>query len=232
MVTEAEIRAVCILGMHRSGTSNLAGCLEEAGLNLGVVHTANPWNLKGNRESQEIMDLHDDVLAANGGSWDWPPESVRWSPEHKRRLERIVAQRSGTEPWGFKDPRTILTVDGWLEVIPELNFVGTFRHPITVAASLQRRDPAIETQHALDLWLHHNTILIELHDAHRFPIVEFGVYAPAYLAAVQDIAFDLGLHPPSTGFTFYEAELHHADGQGPVEQSVQSVYDELCARSI
>ena len=28
---------ICILGMHRSGTSSLAGCLQEAGLELGDV---------------------------------------------------------------------------------------------------------------------------------------------------------------------------------------------------
>lgn len=44
---------VLILGMHRSGTSCLAGSLQEAGLYLGEVNTAAPHNAKGNRESRD-----------------------------------------------------------------------------------------------------------------------------------------------------------------------------------
>ena len=58
--------------MHRSGTSCLTGSLEAAGLYLGNIQTWNPFNLKGNRENQEIVDLHDLILADNGGSWDSP----------------------------------------------------------------------------------------------------------------------------------------------------------------
>jgi hypothetical protein len=60
--------------MHRSGTSCLTGTLESWGVVLGDVHRGNPFNAKGNRESQKIMDLHDRIMAANGGSWLRPPE--------------------------------------------------------------------------------------------------------------------------------------------------------------
>jgi len=41
--------------------------------------------------------------------------------------------------WGFKDPRTLLTLDGWLEALPEVSLAATFRHPLSVAGSLQER---------------------------------------------------------------------------------------------
>ena len=44
-------RVVCVLGMHRSGTSCLAGSLEQQGLFLGETNTRGPFNLRGNRES-------------------------------------------------------------------------------------------------------------------------------------------------------------------------------------
>jgi len=42
---------VAILGMHRSGTSCLAGSLQELGLYLGEVYDQNPHNPRGNREN-------------------------------------------------------------------------------------------------------------------------------------------------------------------------------------
>ena len=46
---------VLVLGMHRSGTSCLAGSLQQAGLELGDVFTSNPFNKKGNREHRDVM---------------------------------------------------------------------------------------------------------------------------------------------------------------------------------
>jgi hypothetical protein len=41
------ISPIIILGMHRSGTSLVAGCLEAAGLYLGPVNNYAPFNKKG-----------------------------------------------------------------------------------------------------------------------------------------------------------------------------------------
>ena len=68
-------RSVVILGMHRSGTSVLAGSLQEAGLVLGDVVTQAPHNKKGNRENRAIMFMQEDLLQSNGGSWDNPPKN-------------------------------------------------------------------------------------------------------------------------------------------------------------
>ena len=70
---------LCVLGMHRSGTSCLTGSLEEAGLHMGDIHTWNPHNLKGNRENQKIVDINDQVLASAGAAWDNPPDTdISW----------------------------------------------------------------------------------------------------------------------------------------------------------
>ena len=59
---------VVVLGMHRSGTSCLAGSLEQQGLFLGEVNTSAPWNRRGNRERFDVMNLQGDILEASGGS--------------------------------------------------------------------------------------------------------------------------------------------------------------------
>lgn len=71
--TQGPSRVVAILGMHRSGTSLLAGTLQECGLDLGAVSTAAAANEKGNRESWLLMALHEDLLRQAGGAWDRPP---------------------------------------------------------------------------------------------------------------------------------------------------------------
>jgi hypothetical protein len=106
-------QAVLILGMHRSGTSCLTGSLQEAGLYLGAINESAPNNAKGNRENLAIMDLQNEVLAASGGAWDRPPDAVVWSAEHKARRDALIATYPADRIWGFKDPRTLLTLEGW-----------------------------------------------------------------------------------------------------------------------
>ena len=62
-----------MLGMHRSGTSALAGLLSQMGAiapkNLLPPTTENP---KGYWESKPIMQLNDDILKELGSKWsDW-----------------------------------------------------------------------------------------------------------------------------------------------------------------
>ena len=100
---------VCILGMHRNGTSCLAGCLEERGLNLGDVVNTAPHNRKGNQENLELRAINDAVLTQSGGAWDNPPEVLSGDDDLRQRRDRHIAANSSVETWGFKDPRTLLT---------------------------------------------------------------------------------------------------------------------------
>ena len=132
-------RVICVLGMHRSGTSCLTGSLQQAGLTLGDCHTWNPHNRKGNRENQAFVDLHDDILRSNGGSWDRPPARVRWQSDHYQRARELLAAHADEAAFGFKDPRALLLLAGWKALCPQLEFIGIFRHPGAVAHSLEVR---------------------------------------------------------------------------------------------
>lgn len=55
--TEDAHTEVCVLGMHRSGTSVLAGCLGNYGLYLGEVVREAPHNKEGNNENLAVRAL-------------------------------------------------------------------------------------------------------------------------------------------------------------------------------
>ena len=146
-------KSVIILGMHRSGTSCLAGSLEQAGLYLGEVNKKAPHNARGNRENRDIMDLNDLVLSSAGGSWDNPPHPwIHWSADQIAARDALIATYPTDKVWGFKEPRTLFTLDGWLDALPNTQLVGTFRHPMAVAQSLKARN-GFSIERGLDLWL-------------------------------------------------------------------------------
>ena len=95
-------RVICVLGMHRSGTSCLAGTLQEAGVFLGDVVTRAPHNLKGNRENMRIMSLHDNLLKRTGGTWDEPPPEVHWQPRHRSEQRDILREYADVPLWGSR----------------------------------------------------------------------------------------------------------------------------------
>ena len=71
--------ALVVLGMHRSGTSALAGVLSKTGYDLPKnLLPASFDNPKGYFESKEIIALNDDLFAEMGAVWsDWmPPEGL------------------------------------------------------------------------------------------------------------------------------------------------------------
>lgn len=205
--------AVLILGMHRSGTSCLAGSLQALGLTLGQVHEWNPYNLKGNREHPSIMNLNDAVLAHSGGAWDQPPDQPCWTQAHARERDAILGEleRGGPGAWGFKDPRTLLLLPFWLEALDRPSFVGTFRHPARVANSLRARGQ-MPIEVGLALWLTYNQRLLDLYARSPFPLISFDLPEVEYAAAIAGVAQALGLAIPSPGqhHPFFDAQLRGA----------------------
>ena len=119
--TPAELRdkgIVTVLGMHRSGTSAIAGMLADHGVELGPVSEQNRFNPRGNREIRELNRLHDRVLERSGGSWWEPPARIRARSGDYRRRNRILGSIPG-ETIGVKDPRLLLVLDLWRDLEPE-----------------------------------------------------------------------------------------------------------------
>lgn len=202
---------LCVLGMHRSGTSCLTGLLEDAGVFLGDVSKSNPHNRKGNQENPRIMALHDAVLADAGAAWDRPPrDPVRWAPERLATLREIVSGYWGHQPWAFKDPRTLFTLPGWLQVLPDLAFVGTFRHPAVVARSLWRRS-RFPLEAGLALWQRYNEALLHCCHTHRVGLVDFDLPPGPYLNRVAGVFRGLGLEVQAGDMPFFTPGLRRAE---------------------
>lgn len=207
--TTSLTSAICVLGMHRSGTSCLTGLLEDAGVYLGGVSKKNPHNLKGNQENLQVMHLHNEVLEANGSGWDNPPAgSVHWSDAQRARLREIVKEYEGHTRWAFKDPRTLFTLPAWQELLPDLVYIGTFRHPGAVAQSLHRRGK-MPPEQGFELWRRYNARLLEEQTRHRFDILCFDLTPPAYIAAVHKAFGRLGLDSSHTSLAFFEESLRN-----------------------
>ena len=205
----------------------LAGSLQEAGLVLGDVVTQAPHNRKGNRENRAIMFMQEDLLRCNGGSWNDPPETVRWGELHKAVRDLFVAGFKEERIWGFKDPRTLFTLDGWLAVLPDAECVGIFRHPTFVAHSLNRRD-GFPLEQGLRLWQIYNQRLLCLHREHGFPLIEFHQDAAVLCSQLQHLTAVLDLPAKHRALAFFEDALRQ---KSPIAVALPAdildVYNEL-----
>lgn len=155
---------VCIAGMHRSGTSMIARLLNQCGLSLGPedeLLPPNEFNTEGYWENEQFVKINDELLTHFGGGWDVVPTFPDgW--EHRaeldpirRRAEELVARFARYEPWGWKDPRSSLTIPFWRTVMPDLRVLICVRNPLEVIVSLTKRANCSDA-FGLSLWLQYN----------------------------------------------------------------------------
>ncbi len=160
-------QALLVLGMHRSGTSALAGCLERLGVTLGphLVPGVAGDNERGFFEHADVIAVHERFLAAHGRTWDDPRPTLRdpLSPEGQRALgEEIepILERDfdGAACWAVKDPRLCRLAPAWLALLERRHTspaaLVVCRPAAEVAASLARRN-GFSAEKSLLLWLDH-----------------------------------------------------------------------------
>ena len=150
-----DAQPAILIGMHRSGTSLTTRLLVDVGLHMGR-------QLSTNAESLFFQRLNRRIFADAGANWAhvepilgaMGSTGFRQQQEHKMRLAlfqgrgmgRFFGQslwrslRSGeTVAWGWKDPRTTITVPIWQRLFPNARFVHVIRNGIDVAISIHRR---------------------------------------------------------------------------------------------
>jgi hypothetical protein len=222
---------IAVLGMHRSGTSCLIGSLQQAGLYLGKHNTWNPHNLKGNRENDDIVKFHDQLLSDNGGSWRNPPATVKWSRRHFKAAKQIIDCYESSPLWGFKDPRTLLALEGWKTLIPDIRLIGIFRHPLSVVQSLMNRGVGIglETDKVFELWCHYNRILLKEYHQSPFPMFSFDWDADFFHNKLDILATSLKLNRIDRQNGFFAPNLlHYTQIQDdPIPNPCRQLYQDL-----
>ena len=158
--------ALVVLGMHRSGTSALAGALTLLGCD-GPATPMKPTadNAKGYFEPAPLYPLHSKLLDSAASSWDdWLPVGTSWlnsvrAEEFQTRAAALIQEQFGTSRlFVLKDPRICRLVPFWARVLEEMNvtprYILTHRNPLEVAQSLNKRD-GMEIEVALLIWLRH-----------------------------------------------------------------------------
>lgn len=157
--------AIFVLGMHRSGTSFVAGLLKIMGVDFGPDRDLMPpsqYNQKGFFEHIVLNGVNVELMNKFGGEWYAPPEfppgwedSVALDTIRKRAQGTIEESFGNSKLWGFKDPRTCVTMPFWRKVVQcPIRVVVVARNPIDSARSVERMQRILASE-ASNLWLRH-----------------------------------------------------------------------------
>ena len=142
-----SIKTVVILGMHRSGTSMVGGVLTRLGVDMGQdfpgKQDSNPL---GHFEDGDFLRLNRKILRRAGGYWYDPPSPGEINAQGEffaEEIKELLDLRTGNQKegiWGWKDPRTSLTIELFQRGLDNLHILWCQREAGDVAASLKKRD--------------------------------------------------------------------------------------------
>jgi GT2 family glycosyltransferase len=146
---------IVVLGMHRSGTSSVAGLLARMGVSVGPENDLlrGPDNPKGHYESGRLHMACVRRLAAAGGDWRNPPIHAAGVAvdAFRREVGALIDEFDVQRPWLIKEPRLCVVARELLPLLTRPVFVHVVRDPLDVADSLVARD-GFEHTAALALW--------------------------------------------------------------------------------
>ena len=148
----SEKNMLLILGMHRSGTSVLAGTCGLLGADMGgKMMVARQDNVMGFWEHDEIVRIHDELLERLGFAWDdvralpdkwWTYDIIR--TQRQALLEVLKRDFSGSSLGCVKDPRLCRLLPLWQDTLQELGWRPRYliatRDPAEIYASLKSRN--------------------------------------------------------------------------------------------
>jgi hypothetical protein len=190
---------ICIAGMHRSGTSMISRLVNLCGVYLGRAEElmpANAYNVDGYWENLQFVEINNDILSGLNARWDIPPEpsidlqSV--STALKEQAQTLLESFDGQTFWGWKDPRTSLTMPFWNGLIPDLKVIICLRNPLEVANSLTHRDN-FSKSFGLDLWQTYNERLLSTVALENRIITHYSTYFSNPTAELQRLLDFIGI---------------------------------------
>jgi hypothetical protein len=197
--------AICIAGMHRSGTSMVARLLNLCSVYLGSANEIlGPRldNEAGFWENSQFLRLNEEVLAQLGSGWDLPPNVTEgWESREeiiplRNKAAELVRQFSPHELWGWKDPRNSLMLPFWKGLIPDLKILICLRNPLEVARSLQNRSHS-SLAFGLNLWLSYNQRLLYSTQPSERVVTHYNAYFHNPQAELRRVLSLLKIQPSS-----------------------------------
>ena len=232
-------RVVVVLGMHRSGTSLVAGVLEKLGVKLGdKLIPSRGDNPRGFYEHQEIVDIHKHINRllkrrpmTITGSLDMPknwlahPQLVKYQDKLSQiLLSELKACENNL--WGFKDPHTIRLLPLWEIIFQSNNIIPIYllcvRNPVAVAGSLYRRDK-INRDHAELLWLQHYLAGLHVGSKNIAAVIEYELWFSDFDTQLQRLAKALGMKLDNADKLilgirqFVDSELNHGNDNDTIK---------------
>jgi len=188
--------ALIVTGVHRSGTSMIAGILSNLAIPMGEGAQMNPApeNPEGFFERIDVMQLNDSVLRRLGGSWQAPPNI---GPESWFSFDQNVLANfrssidlfSGSfNSWFVKDPRISLILPIWDRLaLTNLSLIFSVRNPQSVAQSLHLRN-GLSHRRALALWWIYNQQLLANVDSRDTLFIDYDSAKRSKKATTEKIA--------------------------------------------
>lgn len=228
-------KVVLILGMHRSGTSNLMGNLEELGLFIGIANSKSKFNKKGNKEIPLFRQFHDKVLHENKANWKAPKIINKWSDQNLSTLRtHIKNEFKSNEVWGIKDPRLMYLLKGWFSIIPKkkMTFIASFRHPLSVSHSLLKRGNIKSIQEGLIIWRKYNHRLLRLSEKLNISFLDFDNNNEVNSEITYNIYKELIQSPKKNDLSFYDQELVNTKfDKDECPKPLKELYKKLISKS-
>ena len=180
---------VCVLGMHKSGTTLVAEMLHHSGVHMADVPEHLGYDASNTFERHETQtinrDLLDDVSIPTLRAWlkrsaeplaaGYPLNADSISIVLRGRLRdrlrtasvdplRTLAERLDDRHgrWGFKDPRTCLTYCAWMRALPDHRVVAVYRpfDEVLTRYGVEWMSP-VRLARVVHSYLLHNEMLVE-----------------------------------------------------------------------
>lgn len=224
---------IVIAGMHRSGTSLVAGALMLAGVDLGPEKNLMPAkhdNPKGFFENLDVVQINDDLLAQLGGTWQDPAlveDDWHLRPDvqvFRERIRQLVDdQFRNAEHVAWKDPRISLLLPVWVPDADVGEVVLVLRDPREVAQSVMARSSLDDFQ-AARLYTRYTASLLQAWP--RPIIVEYSRFVTDPVASLHQLCERLSLPPPPPESLDAVRELadpslqHHAPAGVPLRHDM------------
>ncbi|WP_246844372.1 sulfotransferase, partial [Hydrocoleum sp. CS-953] len=205
-----------ITGMHRSGTSLTASLFQSVGVNIGEKLVGPEYgNIRGHFEDLEFVELHKGILRSQHIDDLGSNLEIKEIPVKKQYLKaakRLIKNRQEDNDkknkiWGWKDPRTTLFLNFWLELLPDAKFIFVYRSPWEVVDSIYRRgtDEKLleQPELAVRMWLDYNQRILDFYQQFSAQCLigkvdSIGKNPETFIQEVNE-KFEIDLAVPPTG---------------------------------
>jgi len=203
-------KAICILGMHRSGTSAITRSINLLSAHIGQESDLVPpdyYNSEGFWERKDVVEFHESLQRKFKTTWDSViPLSEDWHlsediKSYKEELKDLIRNAFTEYPlWAWKDPRTCIFVEVWKDVLKELDvdtvFLHIIRNPLDVVRSFERIKN-FNRGGVLGTWLNYNRTALRATSGHCRAFIHYDKFMQDWEGELRRVFRELGLDWPT-----------------------------------